>query len=1116
MVKSVLIVFGIVTSIFLMLFFSLINGISINNISLNNVNINGLYLKYDKKLIFSIKKLKITKSNDKSETIFDPNWLVYGNTALSYFKLIKIEDIDFEGEHLYIDYKNNIFNIKHKYLEFNLTQNIKNNTLKFNAYTNKIKDIKFINNYVDLGDDVKKLIDEQFTFDYIELVTLNGKEKLSNLTKIDESYINNINIKFIIRKPQLKYPSQPTVNLNDIIITVKNGQISIDILKSNIKDSISFDGTIKTDIQNTKTTIVGSLFYKDIKIDTNDTIQNNIINYQLSSNRFKDIKVFDKLVPIPKSIRKWAIVRLNSTSAKIDNISGKIYLKEKVDVDFTTLRVDATLNDIIMDFNPNRAYPLKAKKVQVLFNGKDMNIKLTKPKSNDVDLDGSEAIIYDMFGDSGLLLKLQTISPLNWTLVRAVKSYDVNIADELGVRQTKGKSDIKVKIDIPFSDDPVDVFVQILNKNSIITVKNKQLKFDKFNFVYKDKKVFIKDTTLIEKNNTIDIKDLVFNINKNLLNVNLDAYDLNKTFSINLTNTTSLDQNNTSGDINVKFVEFKDIVSMKDTIIPYRAIFGQDIHAILPSLGISYDKQKNYNYLNIEDITVFEDMVAQLKQANLQKASMNVKTKDFNIIDLKIDAISKLTDINQTFDISLTSNLDLNNSTSKGDIYVHNLKFKNFVDINKTNIPYSVNYKNNIDLNLSSLAIDYHKKDDTNSININSFEKLSKVVRVMTDYNITKGSLHIKTKDFIDMIMRLNLDIEKYGIFHKSKHLKDITLDIDINDMKIINIKDTKNMISANIDISKKPIINLNIDSMGVEYYKKEVDTNETKPKKKEPLQKCENIILDLPQITVAMNNGYFKYNNNLINYEKIDTNTNKSNIYFSLNQDETNIRAYLESEQIYLKLDKVDSAFINTMADKNIADGGHIDLLAYGKQCKIMGKSNISNLNIKDASILNNIFLVINSAPAIINPLLILPNAYRFATDKFQLSEYEIKKGNLNFAFNRNKSVLDMQKLNIQGVYSDFKGYANLDLYNEKIKSKVDIIFMKDYAKIISYIPLVNYIVLGDEKRFSYSVNIDGNLTSPDVTTHMTKETVMAPVNMIKRVFMLPLLPFIDSNTTK
>ena len=204
-------------------------------------------------------------------------------------------------------------------------------------------------------------------------------------------------------------------------------------------------------------------------------------------------------------------------------------------------------------------------------------------------------------------------------------------------------------------------------------------------------------------------------------------------------------------------------------------------------------------------------------------------------------------------------------------------------------------------------------------------------------------------------------------------------------------------------------------------------------------------------------------------------------------------------------------AVFINAISGKKVVDGGYIDLSAYGKQCKIMGKSKINNLNIKDASILNNIFVVINSAPALINPLLILPNAYRFASDKFSLSEYKIKKANIMFGFNRDTQILNIPTLSIKGVHSDFVGNLNIDVYNKAIEGKMNIVFMKDYANIINYIPLVNYIMLGDEKRFSYSVDIDGKLKNPKVKTHMAKETVMAPINMIKRVFMLPLLPFKD-----
>lgn len=994
MVKSALIAIGVVTSIFLMFFVSLIHGISINNISLNNVNIYGLYLKYDKKLIFSIKKLKINKSDDKSEVKFEPNWLIYGNMALTYFKSIKIYDIDFEGEHLYVDYKTNIFNIKHKYLEFSLTQTIKNNKLKFNAYTNKITDIKFINKYINLNESVKKLINEQFTFDYIKLISLNGEKKLSNITKIDE---NDLNAKFIIKNPQLKYPNQPIINLNDIIITIINGNIDISISKSNIKSSVTFQGNIKTNIKNWKNgkiTISGDLYYKDVIVNTNDIIKNGIISYQLSTNKFKDIKMFDKLIKIPKNIRKWAIVRLNSKSAKINNISGKIDLK-KFNIDSLTLRFDATLDDVVMDFNPKRAYPLEAKKVQLLFDGKDMNIKLTKPKSNDVNLDGSDAVIYDMLDNSGIILNFRTISPINWTLVRILKSYNINTVDDFKVRQTKGLSNIKVKINIPFSNDPEDIFIKILNKNSTITVKDNPLKFNKFDFVYKDKKIIIKDTTLTQDENTIDINHLIFDIDKNKLDLDLNAHDINKTFSINLTNSSYLEQNNINGNINID-----------------------------------------------------------------------------------------------------------------------NLKFKDFIDIHKIDIPYNASFKDNINLHFPSLAIEYIKKGNTSFIDINSFKKLSKIIKVMKDNNITDGSAYIKTNDFLNIIIKLNLNIEQYGIFYKNKKQKDITLDMKIKKMKKISFRDTKNMLNGNIDITKKPKINLSFNDMGIEYKTKYL--NEIEPIKKEPLKKCKNINFDLPQISLYMKNGYLKYNEKLINYEFINTKTNKNNIYFTLNKNNTNINLHLKGKQVYAKIDNLDSDFLNNISNERIADNGSINLSAYGTQCNINGKSNIKNLNIKDTSILNSIFLAISSAPAIINPLLIIPNVYRFATDKFKLSEYKIKKSTFNFDFNREKDILNIQKLNIFGVNFDFVGKADIDLYNKKIQSKLDVIFFKDYSKLISYIPLINNIVLDDNRRFSYSVDLDGNLTSPKVTTHIAKETVTAPINMIKRVFMLPLLPFMDSNTTK
>ena len=1115
MFKSVFITIGVFTSIFLMMFISLVNGISINNIASDSLNVKGLYLKYDKKLIFSIEKLEIYPSDESSEGSFNPLYVHYFNTALSYFKSIELKDIVFQKEHISLLYKNNIFTVTSNNVELTLTQSIINDTLEYKASTNKIKDIKFLNKFATFSDATKELINKQFTFDYIQLEELSGKEKISLLNNFN---FNSLYTKLIIQNPQLKYNEMPTVSLKNIIVELSQGNIDVSINKSSHPQHLTAQGSVKTTLENKNTAINARLYYKDLEIDTNNTIEKQTLSYQLSTNKFKDIKIFEEFITIPAGIRKWAVVRLTPELVQINNVSGKVDL-ETSSVDFSSLRVDADLHNIIMDFNPKKAYPLEASKVFVFFDGKDMNIKLDNPKSNDVDLKGSDAVIYDMFGDSGLLLRLQSISPLNWTLVRVVKSYGVNIADDLGVRQTKGTSDIKVKIDIPFGDDPTDVYVKILNQNSTINIKENPIDFKNFDFLYKDKKVILKDTHIEKENNNIIIDNLLFDITQNSLNTSINAYDTNKMFSLNLTNSTSLNDKIASGIIKLDFVDIKDVIDVKNYDIPYNVTFKKDVIAQIPTFDILFTQTSEINKLEIKDIKKFEALLLPLAKANIKNGSIIIDTKDFNTIQSTINLQSNTNNDTLLFDTLLSSTTNLEDKTSNSNLHLTKLVIDGAVDINNTTIPINVDFKDPILVDFPSLDIHYKKEKDNNTIKISSFEKLSALIKAMQNKTIPKGDLSLCTKDFKNIDAKLNIATHPIKVFYKKEELYKLTLNANIKDMKYIDIKDSKNMIEATINLeSKQPIIDITTNNLGI-YYKVE-DTNATKeePKKeskKEPLKKCENIVLSLPTIKTSFNNGYLKYNKNLLEYNNIRTYMKEDKVLFSFASKKTNLDLFLDKENIDLTANYIDSDFINALLGKKALDGGKIYLTIKGSQCQIEGKTYLRKVNIKDAAILNNIFLAVNSAPALINPLLILPNAVRFASDKFSLSEYEVRDGHIDFTLDRNKSILDIKNADIKGVHSSFKGDINIDLYNEKIKSKLDIIFMKDYAKIIDYIPVVNYLLLGDERNFSYTANIDGNFTNPKVTTHMTKETLMAPVNIIKRVFLLPTLPFRDSNTS-
>ncbi|MEA3316205.1 MAG: AsmA-like C-terminal domain-containing protein [Campylobacterota bacterium] len=1135
--KIFLTIFILLIVSIMVVFFKLNNGISIKEFSNSSANIKEIFIQYDDKLTLIIDTVEIIPSKEESKPIdIKAKYLKYAKTLLENLELISIKHILVANQDLNLKFKNNKLIIKNKDIEINtsfdilkydviinsklslidekvvsnafLKLNIFTNQLDYKMSTNSITNLKFIEKYTKLAPDIQKLINEQLEFQDIIVKDISG---FIDINKPEKLNLDKVKANVVINNLSLKYNQYPKVAIKDINITFQDKSIVTYINKVQDTKVVSLDGTITSSIDGKNISVNSKIFYKDLVITNKEIIEDDILEYNLSIDEFKDINTFSDFVEFPASIKKWAIDRLTTKSVEIKNISGIIYLKDFF-VDMGTLRVDGVLNDIVMDFNPKRAYPLEAKTVKLNFDGRDMNINLTNPISNDVNLDGSSATIYDMFNKSGLLLELQTISPLNETLVRSVASYDVNIVRELAIAQLKGKSDIKVKIDIPFTNNPIDIFVDIKNKNSIIAIKDNNISFDIFDFKYKNKQVIINKSLAKYQNYNIDIDNLLFDIPKKELDLDILAYDNNNTFKAGVINYTNLDKNITKGKIDIAFVDINNSVSIKDEIIPYDGVFGDSINMNLPTLGINYNKKENIQNFSIKELLVFKDFIIPMEKIPLKSSYLDINIKDNKDINIKLNGKSMRYFDKLKYDILLSTNINLDKNTTNGNLDISKLSYKNITDINNTIIPFNGSFSNeNKIFNLPTLGFEF-VQSDTNYIRLEDINKLSKIVTKIDDFNLTKTSIKVKTDNFNDLNISTKTDISIYPIYLKDKKLDELNLDIKIKDKKHIDIKDDKGLISGNVILDDIQNIDINLSNLGIVYK----EDNTTKKKEKPTIiyyPKCKNIDFNLPIINLNIDNGYLKYNNHQLIYDNITLKTNQENIDFSLDKNKTKLLIEIENRDVNLSIKNIDKDFLNTLANKTIINQGNIDLDIFGTQCNLDGKLIMRDINVKEAKILKNIFLIINTTPALINPLLVLPNAYRFATDKLNLSQYSIKKGLIDFNYNRDKDVVMLNTLYTQGIYSDFLASGKINLRKKKIDTKLDIIFMKDYSKIIGYIPIVGYIILGDDKRISYSVDIKGKLTEPEIKTHLLKETTTAPLNMIKRVITLPLVPFQDKD---
>ena len=89
-------------------------------------------------------------------------------------------------------------------------------------------------------------------------------------------------------------------------------------------------------------------------------------------------------------------------------------------------------------------------------------------------------------------------------------------------------------------------------------------------------------------------------------------------------------------------------------------------------------------------------------------------------------------------------------------------------------------------------------------------------------------------------------------------------------------------------------------------------------------------------------------------------------------------------------------------------------------------------------------------------------------------------------------------------------------NLNTKKIDANVDISFLKDFTTAINYIPIVGYIIMGDDGEFHTSVDITGTTDDPQLETHTVKEATRGVTGIIKRILTLPFQAIYESMKQK
>jgi hypothetical protein len=274
----------------------------------------------------------------------------------------------------------------------------------------------------------------------------------------------------------------------------------------------------------------------------------------------------------------------------------------------------------------------------------------------------------------------------------------------------------------------------------------------------------------------------------------------------------------------------------------------------------------------------------------------------------------------------------------------------------------------------------------------------------------------------------------------------------------------------------------------------------------KKSVIKLNNINIDLAnflnakvQKSTSNKKTYIYGNNSTIRYKNAYLITNSYDIVIYPNG---NIKAMGSLDKDVVKFDKIGkniSIKAYRVKDKMLHPLINFDGLKNGRYTfklngdpdgELKGEILVEGGVIKDFKAYNNTLAFINSIPALAT----------FSKPGFSTKGYEIKEGMILYHKKANKIYLD--SIYIKGKSGNIAGHGVIDLKTRVLDISLAIQVAKDFSKVISKIPLVGYIIMGDDKSMTLGLKITGSFDKPKVTNTVAKDIISLPFRMLKRTF--------------
>jgi hypothetical protein len=181
---------------------------------------------------------------------------------------------------------------------------------------------------------------------------------------------------------------------------------------------------------------------------------------------------------------------------------------------------------------------------------------------------------------------------------------------------------------------------------------------------------------------------------------------------------------------------------------------------------------------------------------------------------------------------------------------------------------------------------------------------------------------------------------------------------------------------------------------------------------------------------------------------------------------------------------------------------GGAMSFELGGKIDDFEGLMRIENTTLIEFKLLNNILSFVNTIPSLIT----------FSVPNYNANGLPLKEAYSHYTY-RNK-MFHIDNFTLNSPELKMAGEAKVNYKEDSIQGTLTL--KSDLGAQLGRVPMVGYILFGNDGSVSTTVKLKGKLSDPVVETSIAKEIITAPFNILKRTITYPFLWMMDDEKKK